>query len=767
MVAMKRRQKKEQLVTTPEHQRKIRNRISLILFFLVLIIALVSFNFYQQESRTWSSIDSNLNVFLLININLILLITVVLLIIRNLIKLVYERKKRKLGFRLKFKLTLAFILISSLPMLLLFFIANGFLTNTLDFWFEGQFSVALKNSATVINNYDRIRHRELKHFGQILANEYLRDVSENPPVADPGERMPNSASETTDELESRHEIYRKQEQWFEDSLNRFALSGIVFYGPKRVPIEVRFADGELRKIWRPLTAEVLHNAGDGSPTTFSNREEAGLITRALVPLRISEETYFLETVKIMTGPGYDDLTVIIENLKDYRNFLALERPIRANYTTYLLLFTLLIIFGGTWFGYYLARSIVEPIETLVDGTRRISKGDLDFQIDLQVDDEINMLLDSFNAMTKELQQNRKKLAQSREALLNTNRTLEERSIFVELVLQNIQSGIFSVDNSGFAKGINPYMIKLFQIKLPKTVTKHYRSLFNKEQIVLFEDLDKKLSGPHVTSVYKDAHIKLDKKTIHISMELFQLKSIKGEPLGKLLVVDNLTELDRSTRAKAWREVARRIAHEIKNPLTPIQLSAQRIRRKYLEHVADGDLLDNCTATIINEVYGLKNMVNEFSKFARLPEINSSPMNINQILEDVCRLFTSGLPPTISLTLKTDPQIPHILLDGEQMKRVFTNLIDNAAAAMKLGGNIDIASSYAKNLEMVTILVADTGPGIPEEMIPRIFDPYVTTKKRGTGLGLAIVQRIVSDHNGFIRVENEKGAGVKFTIELPA
>ena len=767
MAMMKKRPKKEKLITTPEHQRKIRNRVGLILFFLILIIGLISFNFYQQESRTWSSIDSNLNVFLLININVILLITVVLLIIRNLIKLIYERKKRKLGFHLKFKLILAFILISSLPMLLLFFIANGFLTNTLDFWFKGQFSVALKNSATVINNYDRIRHKELKHFGQILAKEYVDDISKEPPIIDQTEQIREFELKVLRRSEARGETYRKQEQWFEESLNRFALSGIVFYNAKLFPIKIWFADEKLKNVWKPLATEVIQNIKITSPMTFSNREKTGLITRALIPVQLSEKTYYLEVAKIMTGSGFDDLTIIIKNLKDHRNFLALERPIRANYTTYLLLFTLLIIFGGTWFGYYLARSIVEPIETLVEGTRRISKGDLDFQIDLQVDDEINMLLDSFNAMTKELQRNRKKLAQSREALLKTNKTLEERNIFVELVLQNIQSGIFSIDNSGFVKGINPYMIKLFQIRLPKTVTKHYRSLFNKEQIALFEDLDHQLSTPYITSVYKDAHIKQDRKTIHIAMELFQLKSIKGEPLGKLLVVDNLTELDRSTRAKAWREVARRIAHEIKNPLTPIQLSAQRIRRKYLDHVADGNLLDNCTATIINEVHGLKNMVNEFSKFARLPEINSSPMNINQILDDVCKLFDPGLPPTIDLTLQTDPRIPSILLDNEQMKRVFTNLIDNAVAAMKNGGSIKIASRYSENLKMVSVFVVDTGTGIPEDMVSRIFDPYVTTKKRGTGLGLAIVQQIISDHNGFIRVENKRGSGVTFTIELPA
>ncbi|MBT6614047.1 MAG: GHKL domain-containing protein, partial [Deltaproteobacteria bacterium] len=248
--------------------------------------------------------------------------------------------------------------------------------------------------------------------------------------------------------------------------------------------------------------------------------------------------------------------------------------------------------------------------------------------------------------------------------------------------------------------------------------------------------------------------------------LFQLKNPQREQLGKLLVVDDFTEIDRSTRASAWREVARRIAHEIKNPLTPIQLSTQRIRRKYLEVIDDSEMLDSCTSTIIKEVNGLKKMVNEFSKFARLPEISPSPNNINRILENVSDLFKQGLPPLIKINLTTDPTIPETLLDAEQMKRVFTNLIDNAVAAITGAGKIDLISSYAKELKMVSVKVVDTGSGIPAEMLHRIFDPYVTTKKDGTGLGLAIVQQIISDHDGFIRLQNND-SGTTFTIELPA
>ncbi|MBU2644551.1 HAMP domain-containing protein [bacterium] len=740
-----RKNSSEALKSSPERQRKIRNRIGLIVTCFILIIILLAFNYYQQGLKDWSSIDFNLNIFLLINLNILLLVTVILLIIRNLVKLIYERKRRLLGFRLKSKLTLAFVLVSSLPMLMFFFIANGLLRDSLDFWFKGQFALALKDSAVMVKRLNQYQAEDLKHFVKIVADDYMANIALDP-LGDSAKNLPK--------------------EWFSNTLSRYRLDGIIWYDANLAPGSSWFLDNRKKEAWHPLVKKDLIDRANAFPVAFDSRTLTGKINRALMPLQIKGTTVYLEVAKLQTGSKAKDLAVIQQNLDNFQNLAHLQSPIRTNFTTYLLLFTVLIIFGGIWFGYYLAGSMVKPIETLVEGTRRISKGDLDFQIDLQVDDEIGMLLDSFNAMTMELQQNRKKLAISREALVYTNKTLEERNIFVELVQQNIQTGILSVDNSGYINGINPYMIMLFQIKPTGVIQKHYLSILSKEQIAHFEELGDLLNQSGQKSVKRTTHLKLGKRVVHVSMELFQLKNPKGEQLGKLLVVDDLTEIDRSTRASAWREVARRIAHEIKNPLTPIQLSTQRIRRKYLDVIEDAEMLDSCTSTIIKEVNGLKQMVNEFSKFARMPEINPSPNNINRILENVCDLFKQGLPPLIKINLITDPTIPDMLLDAEQLKRVFTNLIDNAVAAISGSGKIELISSYAKELKMVSVQVVDNGCGIPAEMTHRIFDPYVTSKKEGTGLGLAIVQQIISDHGGFIRLLN-MDQGTTFTIELPA
>jgi len=739
---MSKKVRKERFPVSPEHQKQIRNRIVWILFLGILIMGLLSIGYYYREFDGWNSIDSNLNLFLLINLNIILLFLVALLIVRNMIKLIYERRQQKLGFRLKSKLTVAFILVSSLPMLLFFFIATGFLRNSLDSWFHGQFTVALKNTAAVISNQEEKFRDTQIHYSKVALTDYLKQIKKSP------------LSEKAPKLD-----------WYEALLTKYQFDGIIWHNSNHIPILKHFQGSQYSILWKPLEEQLPQNKSSYPffTVTSSEKEE---IHRVLLNVNLDGDEYYFETITVLHGKLFNDFTKAHNDLKHHKNLLFLERPIRTSYTTYLLLFTVLMIFGGVWFGYYLARGIVEPIETLVEGTHRIAKGDLDFQIDLQVEDEIGMLLDSFNAMTKELQQNRKKLAESRGELIETNAILEARNIFVELVLQNIQYGIFLVDNSGFVNGSNPYLNKLFRLKSVKAGGKHYKSVLQKDQIAYFEELYEHLNDSLDISIKKEYHLLVDKRSLHISMELFRLTSPKKEPLGRLLVVENLTEIDRLTRARAWREVARRIAHEIKNPLTPIQLSAQRIRKKYLDQIEDNKLLDSCTATIIDEVYGLKNMVNEFSKFARLPEINPVPVNINKILENVCNLFEPGLPSSVVLKLIVDPDIPELRLDEEQIKRVFTNLIDNAVSSISNNGEIVVKSSFLKDLKMVSLIVSDNGKGIPNHIIPRIFDPYVTTKREGSGLGLAIAQQIINDHGGFIRLDATQKIGTKFKIELP-
>lgn len=702
----------------------------------------MTFDFYNRGLLNWKAIDQNLNIFLLINLNVILLIVLVLLLFRNVIKLMYERKKRLLGFKLKQKLTIAFVIISTLPMLLFFFVANGFLSNSMNFWFQGQFSVALRDSAVVVKNFSDQWDRALTHFANVVVSDILHEGI-------PAEN---------------------QDEWFRSKLYRYQLDGIILSNEELVPQKTYFADAKKSEMWTPLKLETLQAGKERKNLRFDQSVENGHIYRALVPVSIQGDKIYVEVVRALAGSWYTDLETVRRRLGDFTKLMMLEDPIRTNYSTYLLLLTGLISFASIWLGVYLARGIVEPIDTLVQGTKRISRGDLDFQIDIQADDEIGILLNAFNKMTRELKQNRVQLAKSQEELIETNQVLEARMAFVSLVLDNIPSGVFSMDNSGYVNWINPAMMELMQVKHQDPAGKHYKTVLTKEQFTAVSRLEKELmeSGEH--SRQDHLYLTMGKRTIHTEIVLHNLNTKAGEPIGKLLVVNDLTELDRSTRAQAWREVARRIAHEIKNPLTPIQLSAQRLRRKYMDKLEDSqyELLDACTTTIISEVDSLKSMVNEFSKFARMREITPSPANLNVILQEAHDLFAHGIHSNndVHLHMNLDPDVPDTMLDAEQMRRVFTNLLDNALAALEGEGSISLKSEYNRELKIIKVLVKDTGIGVPPHMMSRVFEPYVTSKKEGTGLGLAIVNRIISDHGGFIRLTENKPKGTVFVIELP-
>jgi two-component system nitrogen regulation sensor histidine kinase NtrY len=268
------------------------------------------------------------------------------------------------------------------------------------------------------------------------------------------------------------------------------------------------------------------------------------------------------------------------------------------------------------------------------------------------------------------------------------------------------------------------------------------------------------------TVEKHLHLILSEKSVYLLLKPTVLKDESGRDLGVVMVFEDLTELERAQRVAAWREVARRIAHEVKNPLTPIKLAAQRLRRRFLERFGDdGRVFDECTQVIINQVDELKNLVNEFSRFARLPHLSVSPQDLNTVVQEVLLLYQE-VQPRINLVFQPDPDLPPLMVDREQVKRLLLNLFDNALASISGSGTITISLKGDVTQGTVELLVADTGVGIPDRDKPRIFEPYFSTKRGGTGLGLAIVSSIVAEHQGQIRVEDNQPQGVTFIIEIP-
>lgn len=432
----------------------------------------------------------------------------------------------------------------------------------------------------------------------------------------------------------------------------------------------------------------------------------------------------------------------------------------------MLLIALVIIFLATWFGFYLARGITVPIQKLATATSRIAEGDLDVHIDARNDDEIGSLIAAFNKMTADLRAGQQKVRTANSELQTSNQELEQRRRYMEIVLRNVTAGVISLDSHGNITTINKSAEKLLKIKTGKILGKNFREVVGPEQLSMVKDFFKDLIESGKDSVRRQITLPVQDSRVTLLVNLTTLRDENSEFMGTVVVFDDLSHLIKAQRMAAWREVARRIAHEIKNPLTPIQLSAQRLRRRYLDKFSSDDtVFDDCTRMIITQVDELKNLVNEFSSFARMPASTPAPNNLNEILAETLILYQEA-HRNIVFTLHPDAALPLFNLDREQIKRALINLLDNAVGAIEGEGEIRLESTFNEALQMVTFTVADTGCGIPADVKQRLFEPYFSTKKSGTGLGLAIVATIVSDHNGYIRVRDNHPRGSRFTIELP-
>jgi two-component system nitrogen regulation sensor histidine kinase NtrY len=337
---------------------------------------------------------------------------------------------------------------------------------------------------------------------------------------------------------------------------------------------------------------------------------------------------------------------------------------------------------------------------------------------------------------------------------------------MEIVLENVTAGVISFDKEGRITTVNKSAERMLDLRAKDILGQNYRKILQPEYRRLVRELIKEINTTRSESIQKQMEVTLQDNVFTVRASVNLLRDEQGEYLGMVAVFDDLTHLIKMQRLSAWREVARRIAHEIKNPLTPIQLSAQRIYKRYRDKI-DGDagIFEDCTNTIIHQVTELKNLVNEFSNFARMPAVNPTPNDLNEIISSSLVLFKEA-HRDISFHFLPDPALPVFKVDRDQMQRVFINILDNAVAAVDGGGVIEIEVKYDASLQMVTLEVRDNGCGVPDEDKPKLFEPYFSTKKSGTGLGLAIVNAIISDHNGYIRVRDNHPKGTKFIIDLP-
>ena len=441
----------------------------------------------------------------------------------------------------------------------------------------------------------------------------------------------------------------------------------------------------------------------------------------------------------------------------------LKNPKKVLYVMILFLGTLVIAFSAIWVGLYLARKITIPIQGLTEATHRIAEGDLDFLIDVAAKDEVGILVDSFNKMMSDLKGSKENLERTNIELKVSNEELDRRRSYIETILQNIDTGVISIDWEGRITTINQAAERMMGVRLIDARGKGYGEMLQFPKLV---EVIQMVTSGHKKSFGGELQLPQDQQTLFLKGHVTALEDDRENYLGAVVVLDDYTELAKAQKIAAWREVARRIAHEIKNPLTPIQLSAQRLRRKQEKGSADLDeVIRECTSTIINEVAGMKKLVNEFSQFAKMPDVQPAPNDLHDIIHEVCTLYEGH--KEIEIVRELDGDLPVLKIDREQIRRSLINLVENGVEAMEGKGRIWIRTRFDEALQMATLEICDEGVGIRPEDRDKLFLPYFSRKKSGTGLGLAIVDRIVKDHGGYIRFRDNLPRGSRFVIELPA
>lgn len=736
-------------VLSPEQRlqkKKLIRRIILVCLALIPLFAWLQRSLFDKEISL--PVGSNVLIFALININLLLVLLVLFLVLRNLAELLFERKQKFLGTKLKTKLVISFISLSLIPTILLFFVSLQFISTSMDYWFNSNVEQSLQESLKLAQSLFHEKEEQAGRMGRAISTKLK------------GLEITSYDSKTI--AKTLEKILAFNTIGGPDSL-------ILITEDKNVEISIQ--GPQLRTMILPaIPVGVIHEIRQThlGRTIIQETENGDLVRNirlAQVGSHQSGKSILITTLLV----GKENLsrsTFISQGIEGYRQLKYLKDPFKFWLLIILLIVTLLIIFSAIWFGFYIAKGITGPVSKLAAATRRIAEGDLEFVIRKDSDDEMGELVDSFNTMTTNLNSSNKKLAETYHALEESSQEAERRRRYTEIILKNVSAGVISLDNVGNITTINDFAEKLLNIDKTNFINQPYRKMLRPEHKKIIDNLVDELNITGKITVEQHLKISVLKNNFSLLVNFTKLEDEEGNSIGFVLVFDNLTKLEKMQRMAAWREVAKRIAHEIKNPLTPIQLSAQRLRRRYPEIVNEENSIFNlCTHTIINQVDELKRLVSEFSQFARMPKIQRAPANLSELARDTLFLYREA-HKNIKFTCEETAPVPLFNFDAEQIKRCIINLLDNAVAVLPDGGTIGLVLSPDEEKNRVFIKVYDNGPGISEENKLKLFEPYFSTKKTGTGLGLAIVSTIISDHNGYIRVQNNKPKGSIFIIELP-
>lgn len=725
----------------------------LVLFLLAMMIVL-------QVAGLWSVIppdtaSDTLLLYALSSLNFAAFIVFTFILVRSLLKLRRERQEKQLGSKIKTRLVVYFISLSLLPITAMAVFSYLFLNRSIEKWMGHLPEGVVSEAKQLQREADANRTRSLRESAAMLGIM----------------------------------IEKEPEAGRQDLLHQLLLSGNLSL------LEIDNADGQLmvksQAIASPEESKLLDEAVKLARSTEDVKNsvvtEEASYDAVSVPLRDAQVLIAARARRMDSNLG----EIISGSQGEYAKLVAKQRKVRWLGISTLGLLTLLLLFASTWTAIHLARGIATPIQALAEASKEVARGNLEHRVDTIADDELALLADSFNQMTTQLEENRHRIEIGAAELREKNLALEERRNYIETILESLSTGVISLDENGRITTINAVATGILHLdELPDKVFNFSELPSQDDQVVLERLLARARRIGHAseqTELGRSAS--LDNGAIPVALTATALRAPSGEPRGAVVVIEDLSELLSAQRAAAWSEVARRMAHEIKNPLTPIQLSAERIAKNFQRDSIEGNgkdgngahaewglhdrervaqVVDECTSTITREVAGLKAMVDEFSRFARLPHARLEPGDINEVVLHTVALYEDRLDGA-RIDVHLARTLPGGMLDAEQMRRALVNLIDNSLESLAESEGerrVTIATAHDPGRGLLLIEIADTGQGIGRADFQRLFQPYFSTRGRGTGLGLAIVQRIIVEHGGRIRAETNRPRGAKFIIELP-
>lgn len=722
-------------ISTTDRRERVRRRRELIAagvcFVLIAVLTWVELKYLGGNSYLFLG---------LLNLNFILLLLVLFIVARNSVKLLLERRRKVLGSRLRTRLVLAFISLSLIPTMLMFLVSVKFVQTSVDYWFKGQVEDSMEQALE-------------------LGRAFYGSAQE---------RLERRAKNMIDE------IVEREYKWGGKGMNRFlgdkfqeydlSLVGVV---TTEGNIQNTHSTAQWEKVWPEIAEKVDWANLRENPRTWSTimpKPGSDLIV-GISPVDMGK-TGFLVLGETAGQGLLHRLDQIVRGLDEYKKLKTLKYPWKMTLYLTLGVMTMLIILGAIWFGFRLAKEISAPVQALAAGTERIARGDLTVRLEDPSDDELGFLVGSFNRMAEDLESSQEHVQRAQERLAQQNQELERRGRYIEAVLDNITSGVISMDPKGRIGTVNKAAGEILGVPTEFLIGKKPHVLLSGEFADLMKAALEQVSLSPASKWTQQIDLPVRNKVIKALVNVVPLRAGADDEGGTVAVFEDVTELEKIQRLAAWREVARRIAHEIKNPLTPIKLSAQRLQRKYGDGLRD-ETFEECTGLIVRQVERLQQMVVEFSAYARIPEVQVQRDSMPPLIEEVVGMF-ENTHRNIRWELTFISSIPKISFDREAIRKVLINLLTNAVEALEgsADGAVSIEAEHVVEAGTVAIRVSDNGPGLSEEDSSRMFEPYFSRKKGGTGLGLAIVRSIMTDHKGSVRVISNRLQGTTFIVELP-